>query len=171
MIANTNANPSTITITNIPYAEYDVVVYGHNNWFDRGTEVTVAGTGITYVMQPTLGSFDGTYLKATSTDPWNPTVGANYSVHTGVTGATCIITWTPLTKATWDDEGWVNAIQIVEMPKKSDFNRDWSVDSADLALFVQVWLNTGAGLPQDLYPDNKIDLKDFALFAEEWLEE
>jgi hypothetical protein len=57
------------------------------------------------------------------------------------------------------------------LPLKSDFNKDWSVNSVDLAEFVQVWLSTDGNLPQDLLPDNQIDLSDFALFAEEWIDE
>jgi len=60
---------------------------------------------------------------------------------------------------------------VSALPGRSDFNKDWSVDSLDLAQLIQVWLSTDSGLPQDLYPDNKIDINDFALFAADWFDE
>lgn len=41
-----------ITVTNIPYDEYHVVVYMSSNWWNRGVETTVAESGITYVAMP-----------------------------------------------------------------------------------------------------------------------
>ncbi len=119
-IANESVSPSTVTVTNIPYDEYYVVVYTFTQHLTRGTEVTVAGTGITYCSQakppdPPETGFSGTWIQVTSTDPCNPTMWGNYSVHSGVTGATCTINWTPRTVGEWQDEGWVIGFQIVTL--------------------------------------------------------
>ena len=145
-----------------------MILLEKNRWGTREPSYRISD----WVGRFTNAGFDGTWLQVTSTTPASPTMGGNYSVHAGVTGTTCTINWTPRTAGPWQDEGWVTGFQIVSMlPRKSDFNYDWSVDSADLALFVQVWLNIGESLPQDLNSDNKVDLNDFALFAEEWLKE
>ena len=123
LIATEAVWPSTITVTNIPYAEYDVVVYQEGTWGTRGAEVSVVGHPDTYCslpyhyphgVDPQTG-FDGRYILVTSTDPCNPTVDGNYSVHAGLTGATCTINWTPRTEGPEEsqDEGWVVGFQIV----------------------------------------------------------
>ncbi len=45
------------------------------------------------------------------------------------------------------------------------------VDFAHFARFAQYWLDTGTGLPADLYEDenNIVDLLDLKEFIEEWL--
>ncbi len=43
------------------------------------------------------------------------------------------------------------------------------VDTDDLIRFVNVWLDTGIGLPGDLDLDNDVDAVDFGLFANLWL--
>ena len=43
------------------------------------------------------------------------------------------------------------------------------VDFHHFARFAQYWLETGSGLPADLYEDNIVDLYDLELFVEEWL--
>lgn len=112
-----------VTITNIPYDKYDVIMYISSNYPKRGAQITVAGPGITYVALPPSGSlnnqgFDGVYVPAISTDPENPTKDANYSVHKGLTNSTCKIDWTPLTGAGMEHgEGWVVGFQIVRQTK------------------------------------------------------
>ena len=55
-----------------------------------------------------------------------------------------------------------------------DFNRDYSVDMFDLAIFVSHWLEEDCGIPYwcektDLDFSSTIELADFAIFAENWL--
>jgi hypothetical protein len=117
-----------VTITNIPYDKYDVIMYFSSNFSKRGAQTTVAESGITYVALPPNDSldnqgFEGVYVPATSTDPENPTINASYSVHKGLTNSKCKIGWTPLTGAGMDHgQGWVVGFQIVRRTKKSDFN-------------------------------------------------
>jgi hypothetical protein len=40
----------------------------------------------------------------------------------------------------------------------------------DLANFVDDWLETGPGLPADLYSDESIDFKDYNILADYWLD-
>ena len=44
------------------------------------------------------------------------------------------------------------------------------VDFHHFAIFAQYWLETGTGLPADLYEDNVVDLLDLELFINEWLD-
>jgi hypothetical protein len=43
------------------------------------------------------------------------------------------------------------------------------VEFADLAVFVQYWLENEAGLPADLDGNGRVDFYDFRFFADEWL--
>lgn len=45
------------------------------------------------------------------------------------------------------------------------------IDFEHFAKFAEYWLETGTGLPADLYKDenNIVDCLDFGVFAEEWL--
>jgi hypothetical protein len=44
------------------------------------------------------------------------------------------------------------------------------VDFHHFARFAQYWLETGTGLPADLYEDSFVDLLDLELFVDEWLD-
>jgi hypothetical protein len=55
-----------------------------------------------------------------------------------------------------------------------DFNRDYYVDTSDLALFVSHWLDEDCGIPYwcgktDLNFSKMVEMTDFAIFAENWL--
>ena len=43
------------------------------------------------------------------------------------------------------------------------------VDFEHFARFAQYWLESGTGLPSDLYEDGTIDLLDLEKFVEDWL--
>ena len=43
------------------------------------------------------------------------------------------------------------------------------VNFEDFARFAEYWLETGTGLPADLYEDNVVDLLDLSVFVNEWL--
>ena len=43
------------------------------------------------------------------------------------------------------------------------------VDFYSFARFAEHWLETGPGLPADLYEDNIVNLRDLKVFVEEWL--
>jgi len=43
------------------------------------------------------------------------------------------------------------------------------VNFADFAGLAAYWLQTGTGLPPDLYPDGAIDTLDLAVFVRQWL--
>ena len=44
------------------------------------------------------------------------------------------------------------------------------VNYYDFARFAALWLETGPGLPADLYEDNIVDFLDLKLFVDEWLD-
>jgi hypothetical protein len=45
------------------------------------------------------------------------------------------------------------------------------VEFDDYARFANCWLQTGSGLPADLYEDNIVDELDLKMFVDEWLYE
>jgi hypothetical protein len=49
------------------------------------------------------------------------------------------------------------------------YGRPCIVDFHHFAQFAQYWLETGTGLPADLYEDNFVDLLDLEMFVDEWL--
>ena len=51
----------------------------------------------------------------------------------------------------------------------ADLTNDWVVDSNDLKVFVDYWLNTGECIPGDLNRNQSTNSADFALLANNWL--
>jgi hypothetical protein len=43
------------------------------------------------------------------------------------------------------------------------------VDFEDFAMFAEYWLETGPGLPADMYEDNTVDYFDLDAFVYDWL--
>jgi hypothetical protein len=124
LLAAGQGSSATLDITNIPYAKYEIVVYTHSNYPNRGAEVSVTGSPDTYVHLPSAAGFSGTYTQVTSTDAFNPGVG-NYSVHKGLTASSATITWTPLSELGLKNEGRVTGIQVVEVASLSAY-ADWA---------------------------------------------
>lgn len=54
-------------------------------------------------------------------------------------------------------------------PLVADFNLDYVVNYADLAVLADQWLQEGAYLKSDLWPDDKVDLLDYTVLAGNWL--
>ncbi|MHC4643495.1 MAG: right-handed parallel beta-helix repeat-containing protein, partial [Planctomycetota bacterium] len=52
----------------------------------------------------------------------------------------------------------------------ADMTNDWAVDSNDLKVFVDYWLNTGECIPGDLNHNQSTNFADFALLANNWLQ-
>jgi len=50
----------------------------------------------------------------------------------------------------------------------ADMTNDWIVDSNDLKVFVDYWLQTGECIPSDLNRSQFVDLNDFAIFGLQW---
>ncbi|MEO5913242.1 MAG: immunoglobulin domain-containing protein [Luteolibacter sp.] len=85
---------SSVTLSQIPYAKYDVIVYFSSDGADR--EGTV-GDGTTTYYFKTLGAAsisgsNATFAKAIDTTTGGYTVGANYAVFNGLTGNSRTIT-------------------------------------------------------------------------------
>ena len=53
---------------------------------------------------------------------------------------------------------------------EGDFSGDNQINFVDFAYLADKWLQTGAGMPEDLYKNEIIDFEDLAMFAENWLE-
>jgi hypothetical protein len=51
----------------------------------------------------------------------------------------------------------------------ADLTNDWVVDSNDLKVFIDYWLNTGECIPGDLNRNQSTNSADFALLANNWL--
>lgn len=54
---------------------------------------------------------------------------------------------------------------------EGDFSGDDQVNFVDFAYLADKWLQTGAGLPEDLYKNEIIDFDDLAMFIENWLKD
>ncbi len=50
----------------------------------------------------------------------------------------------------------------------ADLNNDWVVDSNDLKVFVDYWLEAGECIPSDLDRSRFVDFTDFAIFGLQW---
>ena len=119
-LESTKGNPLTFTLTNIPYASYDVYVYMNRNGADSGTDGSIAVGGATYYYHPIVG-WNGVFTRATRTTPPSPAgtaPAANYCKFAGLTGATQTIT--AATIGATDNGGAISGFQIVnagEMPR------------------------------------------------------
>jgi hypothetical protein len=92
--ANNNYFTTELSLSNIPYASYDVLVYVLTNQYASAKAQLVTGgaTGPSYYLADGVPFYEGnnlptTYSLATSTSAATPTVGANYFAFTGLTGA------------------------------------------------------------------------------------
>ena len=50
----------------------------------------------------------------------------------------------------------------------ADITNDWIVDSNDLKVFVNYWLETGECIPSDLDRSQSVDFNDFAILGGQW---
>jgi parallel beta-helix repeat protein len=53
----------------------------------------------------------------------------------------------------------------------ADMTNDWIVDSNDLKVFVDYWLETGECIPSDFDRSQFVDFNDFAIFGGQWGQE
>lgn len=99
--ANPSSTPTTITLSNIPYASYSIVVYTLASSIFGPRSTTVGGT--TYFLvgpssESQSGYLDGnsstpyTYIQGTSTSSGSPTPNGDYVVFTNLTGSSQTIT-------------------------------------------------------------------------------
>ena len=51
----------------------------------------------------------------------------------------------------------------------ADLTNDWVVDSNDLKVFVNYWLEAGECIPSDFNRSQSVDFNDFAIFGMEWM--
>jgi hypothetical protein len=51
----------------------------------------------------------------------------------------------------------------------ADLTNDWAVDSNDLKVFVNYWLETGECIPSDFDRSRSADFNDYSIFALQWL--
>ncbi|MHC4498915.1 MAG: right-handed parallel beta-helix repeat-containing protein, partial [Planctomycetota bacterium] len=96
------------------------------------------------------GSGLGSEALTLDVDPLNR-FGRNLRINMGAHGGT--------QKASMPPYGWALL---------ADLTNDGLVDSADLAHWVQDWLNGGGEWPADLDRDGTVDMLDLALFAQDW---
>jgi len=50
----------------------------------------------------------------------------------------------------------------------ADLTNDWAVDSNDLKVFVDYWLETGECIPGDFDRSQFVDFNDYSIFASQW---
>jgi hypothetical protein len=96
-IRATNGGTLTVSLTNIPYAVYDVYVYASQNDTATNTLYVTDGT-TTYYYKSNGSTMNGTQglTRVTSTNSASPTAGmANYSVFSGETGSSFSFTLGP----------------------------------------------------------------------------
>lgn len=103
----TNTSTTSITVSSIPYALYDVYVYadGDNVAASRGGRYTIGATSLINI-DPASTNFSGSYIS-----------GANYVRFTNVSGASFNLTGTPTSPG--NIRAPINGIQITAVPEPS----------------------------------------------------
>ena len=51
----------------------------------------------------------------------------------------------------------------------ADITNDGTVNLADIAIFVQRWLETEGNIPADFNRNNEVNLLDYSIFVSDWL--
>ena len=107
----TSASSTTVTVSGLPQATYDVFVYadGDNRAYDRSASYTIGGSGITAaaiaLTDPANTNFAGTFVAANQTS-------GNY-VRFRITGTGFTVTASPTLPEAGTRRAAVNGIQIV----------------------------------------------------------
>lgn len=115
--ANNNGSPSTIVISAIPFASYDLYFYLNH---DRGTEdvlITESSAAIPdFLAQENDPSINTpiTFARQTESATTNPGATGNYVLFENLTSATLNLVLTPAGSAGSADRGAITGIQIVE---------------------------------------------------------
>lgn len=157
--------PSTISVDQIPYEKYDLIIYvGH----DRANDDTVfTETGGAFTDFITLEGIDGTTIAA---DPFVYTeitesgaVGTHF-VTRGLSQSSLAIEFSAGTASA--DRAPVSGFQIVDNPfPLGDVNFDLVVDIADLDIIRANFFMTGATPGDgDVNLDSRVDWTDFKLW-------
>lgn len=153
---------STVTLTGIPYASYDVYVYFGSETNNRTGTVssTTAGVSYSFTTQVVSGT-PGNYLRTTDTGNGNPL--ANYAVFSGQSAATFEV---KLTVGANQNTMGIYGIQVVETsgagepvltlrnPQKNGntFTADFTTDTAGTYVFERSqtlnndWIPVGSPL-------------------------
>ena len=120
---DTNAtNDATVTLSQIPYSEYDVYVYfgaGTNNRTGQITDGTTTYSFRTNSIDP---EFAGTYLQATDTGTSFP--DANYAIFSGHTSPSITLTY-----LRGSGNGGIHAVQLVSRDPDLDEYELWAATS------------------------------------------
>ena len=94
----TNISPTTISVSNIPYASYEVVAYVGNEGGGangRNAHIVIGGTTYYYSTDSNDGNVPYQYIPiATTTNPGGTYPGGNYAVFTGLSGSSFTLTQT-----------------------------------------------------------------------------
>jgi hypothetical protein len=105
---------SFVTLTSIPYAQYDIYVYFSSD--AAGRTATVSDGATTYSLSTvgaaSISGANAVFIQTTDTGTLYPT--ANYAVFSGLTGSSQTITESPLVNDAWSG---IAGFQIVAVPE------------------------------------------------------
>lgn len=122
LIYGGNTDKPTVTITNIPYSQYDVYVYSLGAQTGTSAYITLGstsyyftspnGAGAGYV-NGVVGPF--TFTQATSTTSGSPTANADYVKFSNVTGSSFTVNSTYVSGGNGNVA--INGVQLVQVPE------------------------------------------------------
>ncbi len=130
---------SSVTISQIPYPDYDIIVYFSSDGADR--EGTVSDGATTYHFKTlgvaSIGGDNATFVQATDATPDGYDTGANYAIFSGLSGAVQTITVQMRDDGEW---GGIAGFQIVadlgSVPEFGLHPEDQSVAVGSTATFT-----------------------------------
>ncbi len=158
----------SLTVNDVPYEDYDVVVYLSAGGNDRLGSVTANGSDPIYFLTEAANGPGYTFeplVEATSTTIEDAT-RAGYAVVTGLSGPTCEI-------AVRSESGGnvgLAGFQIVAGEGSGclgDFDGDGVVNGADFGNMLVAW-GPGPGCPADLNGDGTVGGADVGLLLSVW---
>lgn len=113
---NNGTTNSAITITGIPYATYDVYVYGNSDGGGRVGQIIVGANSFYYKTEGSGVATPGYVLTTATTAAAAPT--ADYARFANVTGTSLTVTISQIGVAGGSNNG-ITGIQIVQTPEPS----------------------------------------------------
>ncbi|MFM1872923.1 MAG: Arylsulfatase, partial [Planctomycetota bacterium] len=144
IIATVAAGPATVTVSNVPYAQYDVVVYfGHGPSHVGRDESLTIGSRVVCYQNENLQTYVNpvTFRQVTTTSV--PGQAGNYAVFAGETGSSFTLVMAPAAGGTPGSTGMAG-LQIVD--RGADTDNDGLNDAWELQWFGNL-SQTAAGDP------------------------
>ena len=128
----------------------------------------VTRSGYTYTRESTLFNLDLTILDSIGTELYSETNSVNNLEKAEIILPADDTYEIILDNTTNKSRNYALAFELIP-PITADFDVNYIVDMADMAVFAIQWLTEGQDLEADIWPDGVVNELDLTILAENWL--